>query len=61
MTIASIIRYQIDPFQRNIQEHGSAFQEAAIRVLAYSSAPKGILSFGLTLWGLRFNAMEQSS
>jgi hydroxylaminobenzene mutase len=32
---------------------GSASQEAAIRVVAYSSAPTGIVSFALILWGLR--------
>ncbi len=33
--------------------HGSAFQEAAIKIVAYSSAPTGIVSFALILWGLR--------
>lgn len=33
--------------------HGSDFQEAAIRLVAYSSAPTGIASFALILWGLR--------
>jgi (hydroxyamino)benzene mutase len=33
--------------------HGSATQESVIRVLGYSSAPTGIVSFGLILWGLR--------
>ncbi|SRR6266496_1359150 len=33
--------------------HGSAFQEAAIKAVAYSSAPTGIISFLLVLWGLR--------
>jgi (hydroxyamino)benzene mutase len=33
--------------------HGSAFQEAAIAAVAYSSAPTGILSFAFILWGLR--------
>jgi hypothetical protein len=60
MTIACIIRYQIDPFQRDIQEHGSAFQEAApecwrIRLHQRASLPLG------SFWGLRFNATEQSS
>jgi|SRR5215510_1874485 len=32
---------------------GSAFQEAAIRIAAYSSAPTGLVSFALILWGLR--------
>ena len=33
--------------------HGSAVQENMIKVLAYSSAPTGIVSFALILWGLR--------
>lgn len=33
--------------------HGSAFQEAIISVVSYSSAPTGIISFALILWGLR--------
>ena len=33
--------------------HGSAAQELAIMVVAYSSAPTGIVSFVLILWGLR--------
>jgi hydroxylaminobenzene mutase len=32
---------------------GTAFQETFIKVLAYSSAPTGITSFALMLWGLR--------
>jgi hydroxylaminobenzene mutase len=32
---------------------GSDMQEAAIRIVAYSSAPTGIISFALILWGLR--------
>ena len=32
---------------------GTAFQETAIAVIAYSSAPTGIISFALILWGLR--------
>ena len=32
---------------------GTAFQEAAIAAVAYSSAPTGIVSFALILWGLR--------
>src|SRR4029450_2909008 len=31
---------------------GSDFQEAAIRVMAYSAGPTGITSFALILWGL---------
>jgi hydroxylaminobenzene mutase len=33
--------------------HGSALQEIAIKVVAYSSAPTGIISFLVILWGLR--------
>src|SRR5262245_26800948 len=33
--------------------HGSAFQETVIRVVAYSSAPTGLISFVLISWGLR--------
>src|SRR5262249_2645614 len=33
--------------------HGTAFQETVIRVVAYSSAPTGLISFALILWGLR--------
>jgi (hydroxyamino)benzene mutase len=33
--------------------HGSAPQETVIKVVAYSSAPTGIISFVLILWGLR--------
>jgi hydroxylaminobenzene mutase len=33
--------------------HGSDFQEAAIMIVAYSSAPTGIAAFALMLWGLR--------
>jgi (hydroxyamino)benzene mutase len=32
--------------------HGTAIQEAVIKVVAYSSAP-GLVSFALVLWGLR--------
>lgn len=32
---------------------GSALQESAIAAVAYSSAPTGIISFALVLWGLR--------
>ena len=32
--------------------HGSNFQEAVIKIVAYSSAPTGIVSFALILWGL---------
>lgn len=33
--------------------HGTAFQEAVIKGVAYSSAPTGLISFALILWGLR--------
>ena len=33
--------------------HGSPVQENLIKVVAYSSAPTGIVSFALILWGLR--------
>ena len=33
--------------------HGSALQELIIKIVAYSSAPTGIVSFALILWGLR--------
>jgi hydroxylaminobenzene mutase len=33
--------------------HGSNFQEAVIKIVAYSCAPTGIVSFALILWGLR--------
>ncbi|CDX11320.1 Hydroxylaminobenzene mutase HabB [Mesorhizobium sp. ORS 3324] len=33
--------------------HGSAFQEAAIKVVGYSSAPTGLTAFALIFWGLR--------
>jgi (hydroxyamino)benzene mutase len=32
---------------------GSAFQETVIAVVAYSSAPTGLISFALIFWGLR--------
>ncbi|MER8706528.1 hypothetical protein [Mesorhizobium sp. M0323] len=35
--------------------HGSAFQEAVIKGVAYSSAPTGLISFVLILWGLRLS------
>ncbi|TPO11609.1 hypothetical protein [Mesorhizobium sp. B1-1-5] len=33
--------------------HGSAFEEAAIKGIGYSSAPTGLIAFALILWGLR--------
>jgi hydroxylaminobenzene mutase len=38
---------------------GSDFQEAAIRVVAYSAAPTGITSFALILWGLRIGRVDR--
>jgi hydroxylaminobenzene mutase len=40
---------------------GSAFQEAFIKVLSYSSAPTGLTSFALILWGLRVADAQRSS
>ncbi len=33
--------------------HGSDTQEMVLRIVAYSSAPTGIIAFALILWGLR--------
>jgi (hydroxyamino)benzene mutase len=33
--------------------HGTVLQETVIKVLAYSSAPTGLISFGIVIWGLR--------
>ena len=41
--------------------HGSVVQETAIKIAAYSSAPTGIISFGLILWGLRIEAGNQEA
>jgi (hydroxyamino)benzene mutase len=38
--------------------HGSTVQEMVIKGVAYSSAPTGLISFALILWGLRPKAME---
>ncbi|MBO0694590.1 MAG: hypothetical protein J2P56_00655 [Verrucomicrobia bacterium] len=35
--------------------HGSDLQETVIKIVAYSSAPTGIVSFALILWGLRIS------
>jgi len=40
--------------------HGTAFQETVIKVIAYSSAPTGLASFALILWGLRWTSDSQS-
>ncbi len=39
--------------------HGNAFQKTAIMVTAYSSAPTGLVSFALILWGLRIKKDAQ--
>jgi hydroxylaminobenzene mutase len=39
--------------------HGSPVQEAAINVVAYSSAPTGLIAFALVLWGLRFSTVSR--
>lgn len=41
--------------------HGSAYQETLIKVLAYSSAPTGLTSFALILWGLRIADAQPES
>jgi hydroxylaminobenzene mutase len=33
--------------------HGTRSQETLIKVVAYSSAPTGLIAFTLILWGLR--------
>ena len=40
---------------------GSDFPEAVIRIVAYSSAPTGIVSFALILWGLRIGDTQSPS
>jgi (hydroxyamino)benzene mutase len=41
--------------------HGSDFQETVIKVVAYWSAPTGLTSFGLILWGLRITDSQSRS
>lgn len=41
--------------------HGSAFQEAMIKDVAYSSAPTGITSFAFILWGCALATESQRS
>jgi (hydroxyamino)benzene mutase len=36
--------------------HGSPIQESVIKVVAYSSAPTGIVAFVLIIWGLRLTS-----
>jgi hydroxylaminobenzene mutase len=38
--------------------HGSPVQESVIKVVGYSSAPTGIVSFALILWALRMSDMR---
>src|SRR5437867_12556818 len=38
--------------------HGTDFQEAVIKIVAYSSAPTGIVCFALILWGLRIDGAQ---
>jgi hydroxylaminobenzene mutase len=38
---------------------GSSVQEISIKILAYSSAPTGLVSFALILWGLRGASITQ--
>ena len=37
---------------------GTPFQELVIEAVAYSSAPTGIISFALVLWGLRLGTRQ---
>jgi hydroxylaminobenzene mutase len=39
---------------------GTLFQETAIKVLSYSSAPTGLTAFALILWGLRLESPASS-
>jgi hypothetical protein len=41
--------------------HGSAFKEGVIKSVAYSSAPTGLISLALILWGLRIGANKEAS
>jgi len=38
---------------------GSVVQETTIDIVAYSSAPTGIIAFALILWGLRSNTANE--
>jgi hydroxylaminobenzene mutase len=40
--------------------HGTSIEEGVIKVVGYSSAPTGIVSFALILWGLRTPAATES-
>jgi hydroxylaminobenzene mutase len=40
--------------------HGTAFQEAAIRIVMYSAGAPVLISLVLILWGLRIEAVQQS-
>ena len=39
---------------------GTSGQETFIAILAYSSAPTGLTSFGIILWGLRMNSADST-
>src|SRR4029079_13910593 len=41
--------------------HGTSVEEGVIKVVSYSSAPTGIVSFALILWGLRMRAATGST
>jgi len=41
--------------------HGTSIEESVIKVVGYSSAPTGIVSFALILWGLRTPAAARST
>ncbi len=41
--------------------HGSDLQEVIIRIVAHSSAPTGIVSFALILWGLRIGNTQSQN
>ncbi len=41
--------------------HGSTFQEAVIKTMAYSSAPTGLISFALILLGLRMGHAQSKN
>jgi len=40
--------------------HGGNLQETAIKLVAYSSAPTGIIAFALIVWGLRESASPRT-
>ena len=52
------VNLPVEPNIGNKLWHGSPLQEAVIKVVAYSSAPTGIVSFALILWGLRMRETD---